>query len=53
MPDEGLIGLFCWADLSAKTSLDWQEEGNGVIETFHKNMSLRIFEKQWHKQRKR
>jgi hypothetical protein len=46
MPDEGLIGLFCWADLSAKTSLDWQEEGNGVIETFHKNMSLRIFEKQ-------
>jgi hypothetical protein len=45
MPDEGLVGLFCWADLSAKTSLDWQEEGNGVIETFHKNMSLRILEK--------
>jgi hypothetical protein len=26
MPDEDLIGLFCWADLSAKTGLDWQEE---------------------------
>jgi hypothetical protein len=26
MPDERFIGLFCWADLSAKTGLDWQEE---------------------------